>query len=879
MENEQRHGLSRRGFVRATAGVPAGTALLAVAAAPAASAAAPPASTAGSPITEPYPPVSGGAFSGPRVEESDDPLVDYRWPDPKADDDLQVYQLRPVAVTADPRESFGNLASVTTSRCDVVVTGVGSIRVDFGVESPAWLEFDSADLSGAVEMSISEYNLPGQVNPGPAHPTKTLAPQRYGNTFRLELNADLYEGVRFGWVHVRTFDKPWHITAVRAVCQAKPTNYEGRFACDDPMLTRLWYTGAYGVRVAFQRDYMGAILMDRGDRFGWSGDCNPIQAATLVAFGDADFVKANLARTADDNQGIESYSLYWVLSLLEYYRHTGDTQTLRSYIDGIRAKLDHADTLYAAPQSTFFGWDERLGAGFEAPDRPETASIYRSLFLQGCREFADAMLTIGRGDVAGVYRSLADRHDAELHADPDWFGPLGVHARAHAVNARCVRADERRAVVSGEFTDRLNRLSFSTFNQYPILQAMTALDRTDDAVVTARDNWGGQLDYGGTTFFEVFRPDWLGFLATNDPVPNSQSGWTSLSHPWGGGVTAWLSHDVLGITPGSPGYDAVDIFPRLGRTLGWVSGSVPTRHGDVAVRYDIRSGTGSIRIPDGARGRFGVPSDGRAVRRVRVGQRVVWDGDFRPVAGIGGAFTTRGTAADDDGAIAARGTVVLTGIAPGTYPLDVEYHGSREPAPRPEPYRYPMRFTARDLTTAGDWGGVYGRDGHVLFNYDGAGHDRSALPGYVGSVTPWRTGWSASLDTVWESATEDRRAPAPDAGNGKVRNAACLYTGTPGAGGMTMPIDVSVAPGTTYQLALYFVDWDSTARRLAVEVFDLATRKLVAPEQLVDDFHGGTWLVYACDRSVRVRVAHVLGANAVLSGIFFDPVSPVPSGR
>jgi len=612
------------------------------------------------------------------------------------------------------------------------------------------------------------------------------------------------------------------------------------------------------VRVGFQRDYMGAILMDRGDRYGWSGDCNPIQAAALVAFGDTDFVKANLARTADDNQGIESYSLYWVLSLLEYYRHTGDTGTLLSYSDNVRGKLDHAETLYAAPQSTFFGWDERLGAGFEAPNRPETASIYRSMYLQGCREFADAMDGIGRSDIAAVYRSRADAHDAERHSDPEWFRPLGVHARAHAVNALSVHDGEQQGVIAGEFDDRLNRLSFSTFNQYPILRAMTALDRCDDAIVTARDNWGGQLDYGGTTFFEVFRPDWLNFLQPNDPVPNSQSGWTSLSHPWGGGVTAWLSHDILGITPATPGYATVDVFPRLGRTLRWVSGTVPTPHGDVSVAYDGESGHGSLRIPAGSRGRFGIPADGRAVKRVRIGGKVVWDGQFRPVPGIGGASES-------------AGSVVLTDIAPGTYTLDVVHQGKPEEAYLPAPLSYPMRFTGRDVTTAGDWGGVYGGDGHVLFNYDGMGDDRRSLPDYVESVTPWRTGWSGCLNAVWEPSTGDRRAPAADARNGTSRSAACVYTTTPDPGGMTMPIDVAVTPGTSYQLALYFVDWDSTARRLAVEVFDLATRKLVAPEQLVDDFHGGVWLVYDCDRSVRVRVAHVLGANAVLSGVFFDP--------
>lgn len=849
MKATDRAGLSRRGFLGGAAGGAA-----ALAGWPAAAA---PAGPAGEwPIEEPYPALHGGRFDGARVPESEDPLVRYRWAAPSAGDDLQVYQLRPVAVTTDRPGSFQGVGSATGPRCRIAVRGTGSIRFDFGVESPAWLEFDSPDFSGAVELSISEYDVPAVVNPGPAHPVKTLTPKRYGNTFRLDLNAMLYEGVRFGWIHVRTFDRPWRITAVRAVCQAKPANYDGRFACSDPLLTRIWYAGAYTIRAGYEKDIMGAILMDRGDRSSWAGDCNPIQAGSLVAFGNRDFVKANLERTAGDNQGIEVYSLYWVLSLLEYYRYTGDTETLRAFVGGIRAKLDHGDSLFDEPHSTFYGWDERLGAGFEAPNRPETVSIYRTMLIQGCHEFADAMHTIGRDDVGAVYRSVAERRTAELRDDADWLSSLGVHARAHAVNARCVTPAERPAALEGEFTDRLNRLSFSTFNQYYILQAMTALDRCDEALTTVRDNWGGQLEYGGTTFFEVYRPDWLRILEPNAPVPNSQSGWTSLAHPWGGGVTAWLSRDILGITPTSPGFSTVDVFPRPGRTLSWVAGSVPTPYGAVSAGFDVRSGRGTVELPAGVRGRIGIPSDGRTVTRVRLNGRVVW---------------TEGDPYTD-------GVVVLGDIAPGSHRLAVSYRGRPEPRPA-EPLRYPLRFVARDTATGGDWGGVYGRDGHLLFNYDGNGVHRDRTPSYVTSVEPWRQGWSGCRDAVWQAGTDERRAPAPDHGNGIPRTAGCVYTTTPSPGGMTMPIDLTVAPGSRYRLAMYFVDWDSVARRLAVEVFDLETRNLVAPEELVDDFHDGAYLVYECDRSVRIRVAHVLGANAVLSGLFFDPVQPSARGE
>src|ERR1700743_224781 len=59
--------------------------------------------TPGAPNLEPYQPLHNGAFSGPAVPLSPDPLVRYRWENPTTTDNLQHYLLRTMsAVTATP---------------------------------------------------------------------------------------------------------------------------------------------------------------------------------------------------------------------------------------------------------------------------------------------------------------------------------------------------------------------------------------------------------------------------------------------------------------------------------------------------------------------------------------------------------------------------------------------------------------------------------------------------------------------------------------------------------------------------------------------------------------------------------------------------------
>src|SRR5476651_1698375 len=161
-----------------------------------------------------YPPIS--AKKNRTVNPlSPDPIINYTWANPKATDGLESYQLQPVSCVPSASQNF-NIDDFNKNSV-IVVNGKGDLRFDFGQTNAGWLEFDSPDFNGKVEMSISEYNQPPNYSSN--YPPKTLSPKKHGNTYRLELNSDLYEGVRFGWIHVRSFSKSWHITGVQLVCQ------------------------------------------------------------------------------------------------------------------------------------------------------------------------------------------------------------------------------------------------------------------------------------------------------------------------------------------------------------------------------------------------------------------------------------------------------------------------------------------------------------------------------------------------------------------------------------------------------------------------------------------------------------------------------------
>jgi hypothetical protein len=183
---------------------------------------------------------------------------------------------------------------------------------------------------------------------------------------------------------------------------------------------------------------------------------------------------------------------------------------------------------------------------------------------------------------------------------------------------------------------------------------------------------------------------------------------------------------------------------------------------------------------------------------------------------------------------------------------------------------YPINNFKQDSLTSGNWKKQYGSDGFLLFNYRSNNEHLQQLPTYVASFRLKNAG--------------NLHLNLPEKGNrvlldneGNDRNLGAIITQDPKPTLQTMTIDLDVKDSKKHRLALYFLDWDSTSRRSAVEIFDLKTLKLVAPVQLIKEYQNGKYLVFNYSGSIRIRINHVRGENAALSGIFFDDVGKIPN--
>jgi RHS repeat-associated protein len=165
-------------------------------------------------------------------------------------------------------------------------------------------------------------------------------------------------------------------------------------------------------------------------------------------------------------------------------------------------------------------------------------------------------------------------------------------------------------------------------------------------------------------------------------------------------------------------------------------------------------------------------------------------------------------------------------------------------------------FIQTDTTTQGNWKGAYGADGYNVIN------DTTSYPSYA------QVSVSGQNAYTWAASTSDVRAPLKAASNTD-RLAACWYSSTP------FFVDVNLTDGNAHRVAVYSLDWDGgNYRAERIEILDAATNAVLDTRD-VSSYSSGMYSVWNLRGHVKIKITDTSppGANAVISGLFFDPVS------
>jgi len=507
-------------------------------------------------------------------------------------------------------ENAQNLLNNDHSICKLVNTG-DYIVLDFGEEINGgisietwWMgvnqEHESAQMRIRFGESVSECMSAPTSDHGwhdEIHTMPRLAKQEFGLTGFRFVRIDLLE------------DKVVELRSIKAVALERELDYKGSFESSDELLNQIWKVSARTVHLCCQDYLLDGI---KRDRLPWVGDVHPQAHVVAYAFGDIDIIQETLdylANTTPKGEWMNwhsSYTIWWIISLFDWYEYTANFEYLKSKHDIL---VEYAELLMKNIDET---GREQLGEV-----RFIDWSIGKDEFL--IDEGLQAMTVLGMKSLTSLFDLLGDAqmsarckavHDKAIKVDM-------AETDSKQVNSlRCMAGMLEADSVNEKYLSVDPFKDLSTWFGYYILNIRAKAGDIDGSLDVIRKYWGGMLELGATSFWEHYDINWSADkFGRIDEIQTGEKGDVhadcgdhcfvglrhSFCHGWAGGPAAWLGQNILGVTPAEPGFKKVKVAPNLG-DLDYAKGTIPTPMGIIEVSHsknDSGEVVSQIKVPDG----------------------------------------------------------------------------------------------------------------------------------------------------------------------------------------------------------------------------------------------------------------------------------------
>ncbi len=469
------------------------------------------------------------------------------------------------------------------------MTTAGGTFYDFGSEYMAKLEFLNVRGDGRLLISYGE--------------SREEALNYTFSTIRETIpvtgpTLSAAQAVAFRYILVRTEGNVTY-EDIRASYEYLPVSNKGSFSCDDDLLNRIYETSVRTFHLCSREFFLDGI---KRDRWVWSGDATQSYLINFYSFFDNEICRRTmrLLRGKDPVtvhlNTIQDYTLYWFISLGDYYLYTGDLDFIKEIYSLAVSLMEQ----FCLPQT-----DER---GFLMPKEtdwvfidwggPEDmnkgdVSFIQILFAQALKVLSSMAGLIGDTEQEKRYLVLHQALLAHIF-DTFWDEKQGcfLHGTREQGHDYVTRYANMFAILFGyltpEQTRRVRQSVLLNDDCYPIttpymkyyeLLAMGEAGLFPQMHQFLTYYWGGMLDLGCSTFWETYDPAQKG--AEHYAMYGHPYG-KSLCHAWGAGPIILFGKYYLGVRPTAPGYQTFLVEPHP-NGLKHIKGAVPTPEGSILV--------------------------------------------------------------------------------------------------------------------------------------------------------------------------------------------------------------------------------------------------------------------------------------------------------
>jgi len=388
--------------------------------------------------------------------------------------------------------------------------------------------------------------------------------------------------------------------AISMLSEERDHPVEGGFRSSSERLNRIWDVARHTLELNTREFFLDGI---KRDRWIWSGDAVQSFLMDYYLSGDGETVKRTFwalcgkAPLEHHINTIVDYSLYWLSALETHYLYSGD----RAFIERI---YERAVTLmeFCLSRRNVAGFLEELPGDWlfldwaEMPKNGELSAIQMLLF-RALEAMARIAGVAGHPSDATRYQHEAVQLRGRIRSV--FWDPVRSVFMHHRVDG-CVQSlvtgyanmfslmfglvdgAEREQVRQGGLLDPCIPRITTPYMSFYRLEALCSVGDLAPVTEELLSYWGGMLDRGATSFWELYDPRESG--AAQYAMYGRPYG-KSLCHAWGASPVYLLGRFYLGVSPLEPGFSSYLIHPRLGG-LDWIEGSVPSPRGTIRVRLE-----------------------------------------------------------------------------------------------------------------------------------------------------------------------------------------------------------------------------------------------------------------------------------------------------
>lgn len=491
------------------------------------------------------------------------------------------------------------ISLVPVNPCKLINRGnTPSLLIDYGIEIHggifllAWKASKQEGVKVRIRFGESAMEAMSELG-GESNATNDHANRDFTvNIGTMSMNPIGETGFRFVRIDLLEENTELELKAVNAVLVYKDVPYRGSFDCSDPLLSKIWRTGAYTVHLNMQHYIWDGV---KRDRLVWAGDLHPEIKTIQTVFGADESVPRSLDFVRDETplpgwlNGFPAYSMWWIISQYDWFLYSGDQKYLeeqKEYLIGLfhqlTASIDDRgkDT---TPGVRFLDWpsfhqEAVVDAGLQALHTLATEKLMHIFTILKEPEI--------------VSKCEEDLNKLKLYQSyyQDFKQAAALLVLAGLENPE--EANEKLLRVGGA-------KGMSTFMGYYILSARALAGDIKGCIDSIREYWGGMLQLGATTFWEDFNVEWLKNAAPIDSLITDENeinvhaayggycyqGYRhSLCHGWAAGVTSWMSENILGVEILEPACRKIRVKANLG-DLEWAKGVYPAPAGDIRISH------------------------------------------------------------------------------------------------------------------------------------------------------------------------------------------------------------------------------------------------------------------------------------------------------